>query len=146
MLQVVEYVDVYLVVCAFLLQKLSQGILYIVLVRQFQYRFVHCLAEPYHGLPDEFRSPFARPYKPRGNHPCQQARRIVVRIERDVLMFLEERCRAGRGDRTFHDILDRIGLVLAPGHENDFLGTHHGGDADGYGSLRGVGDIAVEIL
>ena len=144
-LQVVEHVDIDLVVCPFLFEELPEGILYVVLVRQLENRLVYGLAEPYHGFPDEFRCPLARPDKPWSHDAGQQAGRVVVGVERDVFMLLQERCRAGRGDRPFDDVLDGPGLVLAPGHQDDFLCAHHRGYADRNGGLWRVGYVAVEI-
>ena len=63
---VVEYIDVNLVVGASLLQQLTERILNVILVCEFQNRLIYNTTQPYHSLAGKFRSPLARANQPRG--------------------------------------------------------------------------------
>ena len=69
MLEIVEYIDIDLVIRSFLLEKLTERVLDIVLVLKLKDRLVNCLAKPYDRFPYELRSPLARSDEPRSDYP-----------------------------------------------------------------------------
>ena len=81
MLEVVEHLDVDLVVRTVLLEEFSESVCEIVALSQLEDRLLNLFAEPYHSLADEFRSPLARTYKPRGGVSGEKARRVLFQIE-----------------------------------------------------------------
>ena len=146
MLEVVENLDVDGAVGPELVQQFAQGIFQIILVGQFQDGLVHLLAQPHHGLADEFGRPFTGAYQPGRDHPGEHRGCRLVGIEPDIVMILEQGCRDGGRGRTLHDVADHRSLRFAPCHEDDLLGRHHGADAQRDGLFGRVGDIAVEVL
>ena len=80
MLKIVEYLYIDLCIRTVLLEKLSQTVLQVIALSEFQDRLVYLFAEPYYSFSDEFRSPFARTDKPRGYVSDKQACRIFVNI------------------------------------------------------------------
>ena len=64
--------------------------------------------------------------------------RIFVDDYLDVGVCLQVRGGQHRVDVPFDNLLDDIGLVLAPGHEDNLLGVHDGADTHRDGHLRGV--------
>ena len=72
MLEVVEYSDVDLVVCALLLKKLSETVCEVVSLGELEDRLVYLLAEPYNCLAHELRCPFAWADEPWSYVSCEE--------------------------------------------------------------------------
>ena len=81
MLEVVEYLYVYLVIWTVLFEKLSKTVVEVVLLCKLEDRFLCLLAEPYDSLADELRCPFAWTDKPRSNVSCKKACRVLLYVE-----------------------------------------------------------------
>ena len=133
MLEVVEHLDIDLVVRTELVKQFSERVLQIIFLGKFQNRLVYFLAKPYYSLSDELPGPVARSYQPRRYDSSKERPGSLVHIAADVLVSLEERCWIFVVRIAFADMLYCICLVLAPSHEHDFLGAHHGVDTDGDG-------------
>ena len=88
-LELVEHVDVDLVKRPVEIDEIAEEVLQIVLLRELENRLVNLLAEPHHGFPDQFRSPFARTDLPRGHRSCQKGGGHLVCEEGDVVVALE---------------------------------------------------------
>ena len=137
-LEVVEYVDVDLVVGAALFEQFAQRIFDVILVGELQDRFLHHAAEPHYGLAGEFGRPFAGAYQPRRLLAGEQLGGVLVDYDFDVGVGLQVRCWHLGRDLAFDDLLDDLGLLFAPSHQDDLVGPHDRVDTHRDGQLRGV--------
>ena len=128
-LEVVEDVDVDLVVGVALFEQFAQRVFDVILIGEFQDGLLHHAAEPYHGLADEFRRPFAGTHHPRRLLAGEQLRGILVDHHLDILVRLEVRGGNLIRDLALDDPLHDVGLLLAPGHQDDAVGAHDRIDA-----------------
>ena len=145
MLQVVENLYVDGIERTVDIKQLSEGILKVILLGELEDRLADFLAKPDNGLADEFPGPDARAYHPGGNHPCEQGGSCLVGINPDVIMSLQQGCRAHRSLLSFHDITHSLRLILSPGHHNHLLRAHHCPDTHGDGHLRRILYLTVEV-
>ena len=137
-LQVVEDVDVDLVERTALFEQFAQRVFDIVLVGKLQDRLLDHAAEPYDGLADEFRGPFAGSDHPRGLLAGEQLSGVFVDHHLDVRVGLQVGGGDHFGDLALDHLLDDAGLLLAPGHEDDAVGAHDRVDTHRDGHLGGV--------
>ena len=144
-LEVVEDLDVNLVIRSLLFEQLAQRVVQIILVSEFQYRFSHLSAQPYHSLADHFLLPVAAAHKPRSRAARKQCRSVGVGVEAYIFVALQQGGRTHRAAFAFDYVLHCLSLALAPGHEYHLLCAQHCGYAHSYGRLRRGCQIAVEV-
>ena len=125
MLKVVEYADVNLIVRTTLLQKLTQRILDIILIRQLQDRLIHNATEPYNSLTHKLWSPLTRTYQPRGLLACKFLCCSLVDDKLDVRMLLQVARRYIARNLLLDNLLHCRSLILAPRHKHNLIGTHN---------------------
>ena len=129
MLQVIEDSDVAVISRTVESQKLGETVAVIVLVGQFQYRFLRFLAKPHHSGAGELVIPFAVGDQPRVDDAGQLGGGSEVDDHMRVVVSLKKRCGDVLRDRTFYRFLDDVGLVVAPCREEDMAGREYRADA-----------------
>ena len=113
-----------MVVGAALFEQFAQRVLDVVLVGEFQDRFVHDAAKPYHGLAHELRRPVAGTHQPRRLLAGEHLRGVLVDHHLDIGVCLQVRGGNLSRDLALDDLLHDLRLVLAPGHQDDAVGAH----------------------
>ena len=89
MLEVIEDLYIDLIIRSMLLKQFAKTICKIIALGKLEDRLMNLLAEPYHSLSDELRGPFTWANKPRSHISGKKARRVLIYIERNIIMLLE---------------------------------------------------------
>ena len=89
MLKIVEYLDVDIVSRAIEGDQLTQSVVIVVLVGQFQNWLVHHLAEPDNGATDQLAGPLAVGHQPRAADTCQRGSCCQVHIDLGLSVRLQ---------------------------------------------------------
>jgi len=123
-LQVVEYLDIDLVVGhAGDFEQLAETVIHIVLIGQFQDRFVDLLAQPQHGRADKTFRPQAASDQPRRADTGQLRGGAFVDHDFHVLVLLQAGGRNQQLAFAFDQLLDDVRFFFAPRDQDDAFGV-----------------------
>ena len=121
MLQIVEYLDVDRVERTFGFEQLSQRVVDIIVIGQFENRLLGLHRQPDHRFANELRRPVARANQPRSLDAGQLYGGLFVHYDLDVLMTLQVGCGTHRVDCALDHLTDYRGFIFAPSYQYDLF-------------------------